>query len=518
MPRHVSAGLGLLVVGVLGLVGFYFLRPTLEDWQQRMSSDASASAGTVRIGTDSWVGYFPLCSPVMRARMRDQGYRLRCEDDAADYPARMRALREGDLELAVATVDSYLQNGAAERFPANIVAVIDESKGGDAIVARKEKVPDIDALKAAADPKVAFTPASPSEHLLRAVASHFDIPLLLEQQGAWRVETNGSEEARRKLESGAVDVAVLWEPDVSRATASGEFTKLLGTEDTAKLIVDVLLASREFQNEEPELLKTVLHEYFRTLKHYRDDPAQLRSDLEESTGIGGKQIDAMLAGVAWINLHENATRWFGVKRDGSFARDGIVDAIEAAERILVESGAVAQSPLPDRNPDRILHSAPIALLSAEAGGSGLGAPRGDVAGETPDFEPLSEAGWARLREVGTLKIRPITFRSGTGEIGEDGRSELDKAAEALRHYPNFRIVVKGHTGTRGDAGANRELSSQRAKAVARYLKEKHAVDPDRLRSIGRGGSEPLPRQPGESDRAYSYRLPRVELFLVDEVI
>ncbi|MDJ0785826.1 MAG: nitrate ABC transporter substrate-binding protein, partial [Myxococcota bacterium] len=222
MPRHVSAGLGLLVVGVLGLVGFYFLRPTLEDWQQRMSSDASASAGTVRIGTDSWVGYFPLCSPVMRARMRDQGYRLRCEDDAADYPARMRALREGDLELAVATVDSYLQNGAAERFPANIVAVIDESKGGDAIVARKEKVPDIDALKAAADPKVAFTPASPSEHLLRAVASHFDIPLLLEQQGAWRVETNGSEEARRKLESGAVDVAVLWEPDSSLRRASSE--------------------------------------------------------------------------------------------------------------------------------------------------------------------------------------------------------------------------------------------------------------------------------------------------------
>ena len=40
---------------------------------------------------------------------------------------------------------------------------------------------------------------------------------------------------------------------------------------------------------------------------------------------------------------------------------------------------------------------------------------------------------------------------------------------------------------------------------------------DRLRVLGIGSDSPLPRRAGESDRAYSYRLPRVELYLVGEV-
>ena len=74
-----------------------------------------------------------------------------------------------------------------------------------------------------------------------------------------------------------------------------------------------------------------------------------------------------------------------------------------------------------------------------------------------------------------------------------------------------------HTGLRGDAQANRELSELRADAVSRYLEAAHGVDPNRLRVSGRGSSEPLPRRPGEKDRAYNYRLPRVELSLVTEV-
>jgi hypothetical protein len=36
--------------------------------------------------------------------------------------------------------------------------------------------------------------------------------------------------------------------------------------------------------------------------------------------------------------------------------------------------------------------------------------------------------------------------------------------------------------------------------------------------VGYGASKPLPRQPDESERAYDYRLPRVELALVSEVL
>jgi outer membrane protein OmpA-like peptidoglycan-associated protein len=130
-----------------------------------------------------------------------------------------------------------------------------------------------------------------------------------------------------------------------------------------------------------------------------------------------------------------------------------------------------------------------------------------------NFAALNEAQWDKLTEVGTLKIRPITFQSGTSELSHDGKVELDNAAQNLAHYPNFRVVVRGHTGTRGDPASNRELSVERAEAVKRYLMVTHNIDDARLRAVGYGGERPLKQADGESERAYQYRLPRVELYL-----
>jgi len=42
------------------------------------------------------------------------------------------------------------------------------------------------------------------------------------------------------------------------------------------------------------------------------------------------------------------------------------------------------------------------------------------------------------------------------------------------------------------------------------------LDPNRMRVRGRGGQQPLPRVAGETDRAYQYRLPRVEVALLKD--
>ena len=88
----------------------------------------------------------------------------------------------------------------------------------------------------------------------------------------------------------------------------------------------------------------------------------------------------------------------------------------------------------------------------------------------------------------------------------------------LEHYPNFRVEVRGHSGTKGDPHANLALSQQRAQAVVRYIEIAHTLDENRIRAVGFGGSRPLQRKPGESNRAYNYRLPRVEIALVREVL
>ena len=170
MNRHTKIVFVLVVVAAMVLLGGKYLQPIYDDWRQQDTSDARGTKGTIRIGMDNWVGYFPLCSNENKRRMRRIGYLLQCEDDHADYPARMARLRRDDLEMAVATVDSYLLAGNAVQYPGTIVAVIDESKGGDAMVAWADRLESIDSLKKEQDYRVALTPDSASEHLLKSIA------------------------------------------------------------------------------------------------------------------------------------------------------------------------------------------------------------------------------------------------------------------------------------------------------------------------------------------------------------
>lgn len=524
MNRNVVAFLLIVVLGCLGLVGYRFALKYWDEKSKWSTSDSREIKGTITIGVDSWVGYQPLCGAEMQKRLRGMDWRLKCEDDNADYASRMKKLSRGELDFAVATVDSYLLNGAGEDFPGVIVLVIDESKGGDAIVARRDKIASIEDLKNKPGYKVAYTPASPSEHLLKSVAVHFEVtPLKDKAAPSWKVETGGSAEALQKLEKGEVDVAVLWEPDVSKALADKRFVKILGTEDTQKLVVDILLVGRRFLADNPDMVKAVLGNYFRVLKVYRDNPNLLTAEIKSKVNLSDEQVASMLKGVAFMNLFDNAANWFGVGHAGGLGSEGLTEAIEDTVQILIDHGDFSSSPLPDQDPYRIQNRGFVKELYEQGVSNQFGAPVPDANSQVSAdslagaFAALEDGEWDALREIGTLKIRPITFQSGTDELDLNGKGELDKAATNLRHYPNFRVVIRGHTANKGDEDANKTLSLNRADAVKRYLEITYGIDSNRLRSIGLGGNAPLPRLPGESDRAYGYRLPRVELTLVSEV-
>jgi outer membrane protein OmpA-like peptidoglycan-associated protein/ABC-type taurine transport system substrate-binding protein len=506
---HVKVFLSILAIGLLLIVGFRFLLPLWQDAEQRNTSDAGAAHGSLTVGVDSWAGYFPLCSPAMSKRMREAGYNFRCEDDAADYAKRLDRLSRGELQLAVATVDAYLLNGMQTQYPGAIVAVIDQSKGGDAIVARRAAVANLDALKQKPGLRIAYTPNSPSEHLLKAVGVHFDVPHLKDRKGKWRVVADGSGEALSKLQRGDVDVAVLWEPDVSRALAKDDFVKLIGSEDTENLIVDVLIASRALVQERPEAVAAVLEHYFQTLSQYRGDEALLRDQLRAYAKVDASQVAAMLRGVAWASLDDNGVQWLGVLPASAGGEQRLVDVINDTVQILIGAGDFGSNPLPDHDAYRITNGQFVARLfkSGSAGNPGPSPAQ-------KSFTVLDERGWSALQEVGTLKIEPIGFQRGAASLNDDGEQALARMMERLRHYPNYRILVKGHTGSGGDADANLELSKLRAQTVASHLLSAFGMDANRLRAVGFGSSQPLPRIANETDRAYDYRLPRVEVVLL----
>ncbi|MGD8837130.1 MAG: phosphate ABC transporter substrate-binding/OmpA family protein [Desulfobacteraceae bacterium] len=521
MNRTVVGAVLIVIIVILGALGVKFYLPYFEKNQQRATTDASKTKGKIVVALDNWTGYFVLRSPEMENAMRRAGYIFICEDDQADYGRRMDRLKAGEIDFAVATVDSYILNGANRNYPGAIVMVIDESKGGDAILARKEKVPGLDAIKGRNDIRVAFTPNSPSHHLAKAAADHFSVPELT-PQGKLRIETNGSQVAMEKLLSGQADVAICWEPNVSRALANKNILKLLGTEDTERLIVDILVAGRKTLQKKPEVVQLVINTYFRVLKKYRENADLLTKEVKKETGLSKDAVVAMLKGVHWVNFNENCEKWFGISVPGQYADEGLVETIEASAQILKNAGDFSRTPIPDDDPYRLTNSRFLETLFAK-GLTGSFTAGVDVTGGSAAinsleirFASLSEKQWSRLKQVGTLKVEPIIFQQGATALDLIAKKVVDQAVERLKHYPNFRIVIKGHTDIRGDGRQNALLSKDRADAVARYMKVVYNVDPNRLQVVGLGGAEPLAQLPGESRRAWMYRLPRVELVLVRE--
>lgn len=508
--------LGLLILASVVGTGVYLFFIKKEEVKNitYSTSDVRDLKGECSIALDSWIGYFPFKSPVFGSLMRDEGYRVKIIDDKADYAGRMKMLKNGEIDFAVCTVDSYLLNGDAVHYPGAVIAVIDQSKGGDAIVSWKERVPNIEGLKTKNKLSIAYTPASPSEHLLKSIAAHFDIPLFTGGDKKWRVEVNGAEEAYSKFMKKEVDCAVLWEPHVTDALADPGVVKLIGSEDVENLIVDILIVNRNFARQKPEMVKLLLTKYFETLSFYRNSPSRLKLDIIAQLQVNEKSVEAMLKGVKWAYYPDN-TSWFGISNKNQLREPEIVDSINSSLKILIANGDFSKSPLIEGDPYTIINSSFIAELYGAGGQGNKGELKADDS-LSRRFSKLPDADWDKLAVVGSLKLRPVTFSSGTSVIDDSGLAQLKEITDSIRHYPNFRILVKGHTGMKGDPEENRKLSMVRAQVVKRELELYYGVDPNRIKAVGIGSGEPISRLSDESERAYDNRLKRVELFLLME--
>jgi outer membrane protein OmpA-like peptidoglycan-associated protein len=93
-----------------------------------------------------------------------------------------------------------------------------------------------------------------------------------------------------------------------------------------------------------------------------------------------------------------------------------------------------------------------------------------------------------------LPARPASFLlyfvTGSDELTEDSKSELQKILDEIKNRPYPDILVIGHTDTVGELEGNDRQSAQRAEPMKSYLIG-IGVPQDRIRVAGRGEREPL---------------------------
>jgi outer membrane protein OmpA-like peptidoglycan-associated protein len=105
----------------------------------------------------------------------------------------------------------------------------------------------------------------------------------------------------------------------------------------------------------------------------------------------------------------------------------------------------------------------------------------------------------------------VTFPSGilfpfnSTEILPAGKSNLQQLASSLEKYPNSDVLIVGHTDSVGTDAYNLDLSQRRALAASAYL-QSLSVPANRLRTAGKGKSEPIQPNDTEEGRARNRRV------------
>lgn len=133
-------------------------------------------------------------------------------------------------------------------------------------------------------------------------------------------------------------------------------------------------------------------------------------------------------------------------------------------------------------------------------------------------ELAAEIPGAKIERVGEGLL--VTFDSGllfafdSDAIEGNAESNLTNLANSLEKYPETDVLIVGHTDSVGTARYNEDLSRRRAAAAARFLAS-HGVVADRLRTEGRGETEPVADNGSDAGRQQNRRV-EVAIFASEE--
>lgn len=515
--KNLKIGIAIAVIACLATIPLYFFKEKNDTDLLISSSENERYDHHIKVNTDSWKGYKILCGNIMKNQLRQKRIRFECVDDNADYAQRMTDLSNKKSQFAVLEVGSYVIEGANYNYPASIIMGIDTSFQGDAVIANKNVIPNIDALREKENSKVALTLKSPSEMFSKIISTHYDLKIFENTNNM--VESNGAKDAMKKLLKNEVPAAVLWEPYRSIALQNPDMVEIISTKDAQDTIVDVLAVERSFGEKNPDLVKTILVTYFKSLKYYKDNKEELIKEIatdSDTTGMSNDDIKKMVEGIHWMNLTENCEKWFACDNTNWSSTMEIIETIKMTMNVWIQFGDLKENPLPKKDPYHIVNGEFLVDLFT----NGIIEDEDNttfVNSLEKEFGLWNDKEWDSAKNFGKLKNKPVVF-SKNSELRGSSQDSLDEIASLLKHYPNFRIKIYGHTGTLGDKDQKVKISQERADWVKRYLELTYKIDPNRIKTIGYGGKKPLPLKDGETEykRSYQAKLSRIEVYLIQE--
>ena len=384
---------------------------------------------------------------------------------------------------------------------AKAVIVVDNTQGGDAVIARDPAIQKIEDL---AGKNVALLQYTPSHGMLIDAIDNSSMTARAKKQ----VKTifikaeEGTAGVRAAFVAGNVDAAVLWDPDLALAVRDVKGAHVIYSTKTAtNLIYDVMACDqRELAKaENEEVFQKFVDGWLEGVTAARANPDAAVDALVNSEEYfkvladkeGKPFVKKLFANVVWTDLADNA-RILGLA--------GGVNHYERVygrfDQIYRSEGSLANPKSPVITPqDSFDYRFVKAALQRNT--------QAQTAAARP-VETFSEQGRATAMATPAQVTKPVSvsFASGSAELSKRAQQIVDKEmVPFIENNGSAYFELSGNTDSVGSAAANQALSQVRAKAVADYLEKQWDIPRARLRVAGFGSTRPLcaENNPGASD-------------------
>jgi outer membrane protein OmpA-like peptidoglycan-associated protein len=111
-----------------------------------------------------------------------------------------------------------------------------------------------------------------------------------------------------------------------------------------------------------------------------------------------------------------------------------------------------------------------------------------------------------------ITLGDVLFSTNKAQLKSGGMRNVQKLADFLTQYPQYKVSVEGYTDSQGSDEYNQELSERRADAVKMALIDM-TISSDRISASGYGKGFPVASNNNASGRQLNRR---VEIILSDE--
>lgn len=111
-----------------------------------------------------------------------------------------------------------------------------------------------------------------------------------------------------------------------------------------------------------------------------------------------------------------------------------------------------------------------------------------------------------------ITLGDVLFNTNQAQLSAGGINNVHKLADFLKKYPQRKVLIEGHTDSKGSSSYNQALSERRAEAVQKALAEM-GIDGGRIAMRGYGESSPVANNETAAGRQLNRR---VEIVLSDD--